>query len=250
MATAGKPTTDAPSSNDTNSPAPAKQPLDDASKIPTDPAMKMTDNGGAAKSGSGAGDAAAAGIPFYEKRRQELKELIARKRALEKRLTLTLRTQAAEEDSIYQKETEYLETTPAGNIVVGFDNYTKGAGGNAAAARRKTGLTEANRVFSRSSVSYNANNNDAQTPASSHSTPGGSLAPTPLSTSFAGAAGGNKEAGSGAPTPTSATTAGKASGASKKKKAVAGKAAGAAAAEDSEDARDKKVRTNFGAGRK
>jgi len=65
--------------------------------------------------------------------------------------------QAAEEDSIYQKETEYLETTPAGNIVVGFDNYTKGSG-NAAAARRKTGLTETNRVFSRSSVSYNANN--------------------------------------------------------------------------------------------
>lgn len=191
--------------------------------------------------------------------------------------------QAAEEDSIYQKETEYLETTPAGNIVVGFDNYTKGTG-NAAAARRKTGLTETNRVFSRSSVSYNANNvcppsppsppmawfgflalfvgaddgfallttQDAQTPASSNSTPGGSLAPTPMSTSFLGGGGGNKEVGSGAPTPTSAT--GKVSGASKKKKApgAAGKAAAAAAAagEDSEDSREKKVRTNFGAARK
>lgn len=90
---------------------------------------------------------------------------------------------------------------------------------------------------------------DAQTPASSNSTPGGSLAPTPMSTSFLG--GGNKDVGSGAPTPTSAT--GKASGASKKKKApgAAGKAAAAAAAgEDSEDSREKKVRTNFGAARK
>lgn len=163
------PATDALSSNVTNSSVPAQQNLD-APKIPTDPAMKMTDNG-PAKSGA-ATDTAAAGIPFYEKRRQDLKELIAKKRALEKRLvrapvhpspdaefTIADRrcTQAAEEDSIYQKETEYLETTPAGNIIVGFDNYTKGTG-NAAAARRKTGLTETNRVFSRSSVSYNANN--------------------------------------------------------------------------------------------
>jgi len=31
-------------------------------------------------------DTAAAGIPFYEKQRQHLKELIGRKRALEKRI--------------------------------------------------------------------------------------------------------------------------------------------------------------------
>lgn len=56
---------------------------------------------------------------------------------------------------ILAKETEYLESTPAGNIIVGFDNYTKGTSA-AAAQRRKSGLTDQNRVFSRSSVSYNA----------------------------------------------------------------------------------------------
>jgi hypothetical protein len=64
--------------------------------------------------------------------------------------------QAAQEEAIYQKETDYLENTPNGNIITGFDNYTKGTTG-AAAQRRKTGLTDANRVFSRSSISYNPN---------------------------------------------------------------------------------------------
>jgi chromatin modification-related protein EAF6 len=58
------------------------------------------------------------------------------------------------EDLIVAKETEYLEATPSGNIVIGFDNYIKGASG-AAAQRRKTGPSDQNRVFSRSSVSYN-----------------------------------------------------------------------------------------------
>lgn len=48
--------------------------------------VRMTEQGNPPKS-AGAGDAAA-GIPFYEKQRQHLKELIARKRALEKRLVL------------------------------------------------------------------------------------------------------------------------------------------------------------------
>ncbi len=64
--------------------------------------------------------------------------------------------QQAREEAIFQKETEYLESTPSGNIITGFDNYTKGTS-SAAAQRRKTGLTEANRVFSRSSISYNPN---------------------------------------------------------------------------------------------
>ena len=62
--------------------------------------------------------------------------------------------QAAQEEAIYTKETEYLENSPSGNIITGFDNYTKGAS-NAASQRRKAGLTDANRVFSRSSISYN-----------------------------------------------------------------------------------------------
>ena len=74
----------------------------------------------------------------------------------ERRRTDLCRGQAAQEEAIYQKETDYLESTPSGNIITGFDNYTKGTTG-AAAQRRKTGLTDANRVFSRSSISYNPN---------------------------------------------------------------------------------------------
>jgi chromatin modification-related protein EAF6 len=61
--------------------------------------------------------------------------------------------QAVLEDSIAQKEAAYLEAAPNGNIITGYDNYIKGTSG-AAAQRRKTGPTEQNRVFSRSSVSY------------------------------------------------------------------------------------------------
>ncbi|KAL2155109.1 hypothetical protein VTH82DRAFT_3785 [Thermothelomyces myriococcoides] len=172
-----------------------------------------------------------AGIPFYESQRKQLRELISRRRALEKKL-------AAIEEHIAVKEANYLESTPAGNIIIGFDNYVKG--GNAAAAqRRKTGLTDQNKVFSRSSVSYNpaaaAAASDAQTPAS---TP--APTPTPVSSSF-----GNGP--SGAPTPTSAAGGGRGGNTSKKGKRNT--PAAAAGAEDSEtDGREaKKVRTSFGA---
>ncbi len=83
-----------------------------------------------------------------------------------------------------------------------------------------------------------------QTPASANSNTT-SHAPTPLSTSF-------KDTGSNHATPTSAT-APKSAGLKKKKAAAAAAATTTAAAnEDSEtDSREgKKVRTNFGAGRK
>lgn len=57
------------------------------------------------------------------------------------------------EEGIVQKESAYLENTPSGNIITGFDNYMKGISG-AAAQRRKTGPMDQNRVFSRSSISY------------------------------------------------------------------------------------------------
>lgn len=65
--------------------------------------------------------------------------------------------QAALEESIASKEAAYLESTPAGNIITGFENYMKGQGG-AAAQRRKAGTAEQNRVFSRSSISYRPSN--------------------------------------------------------------------------------------------
>ncbi|KAH6634092.1 histone acetyltransferase subunit NuA4-domain-containing protein [Chaetomium sp. MPI-SDFR-AT-0129] len=205
----------------------------------------MADNNGAGSSNNAklgvtndTTSSSAAGIPYYEKQRVRLKDLIAKRRALEKKL-------ANAEELIVEKESEYLEATPSGNIVIGFDNYVKGASA-AAAQKRKAGQADQNRVFSRSSISYNpaaAAGTDAQTPGS---TP----APTPMSSTFGG-----RDGPSGAPTPTSATGGGSGGGRSnahKKKKSTAAAAAAAAAAagnEDSEtDGRDtKRARTSFGA---
>lgn len=64
--------------------------------------------------------------------------------------------QAALEDTIASKEQIYLDATPNGNILIGYDHYMKSSGG-AAAQRRKTGLGEQNKVFTKSSVSYRPN---------------------------------------------------------------------------------------------
>ncbi|KAI0401801.1 histone acetyltransferase subunit NuA4-domain-containing protein [Xylaria palmicola] len=164
-------------------------------------------------------------IAHYEKQRQYLKELIQTRKLLERQLV-------AQEQSILQKETEYLESTPYGNIITGFDGYIKG-NANATAQRKRTGLTDQNRIFSRSSISHNPSHPDHADAQSATSTP---AAPTPVSTTFAK----DKDTGSNHPTPTSATDK---KGGSKKKKAKK-----EADAEDSEiDAREaKKVRTHFG----
>lgn len=90
------------------------------------------------------------GQPFYDKARQHLKDLLQKKRMLERSLAL-------QEDSIFKKETDYLEDTPSGNIITGFEAYTKGSGSSAPGQRRRAAVQESNRVFSRSSISYNAN---------------------------------------------------------------------------------------------
>ncbi|PHH68979.1 hypothetical protein CDD82_155 [Ophiocordyceps australis] len=107
----------------------------------------------------------------YKKAQARVRELVERRRQQERRL-------AQIEETIATKETQYLESTPAGNIITGFDNYMKGASG-AAAQRRKTGSLEQNRVFTRSSISYKPNSGD--------STPGSTPAshtPTPTTASF------------------------------------------------------------------
>jgi len=69
--------------------------------------------------------------------------------------------QASLEENIYRIETTYLEETTAGNIIKGFDNYIKGStgastigAGGGTATRRKGGITDADRIFSRSSASF------------------------------------------------------------------------------------------------
>lgn len=72
--------------------------------------------------------------------------------------------QAGIESAIAQFESNYLEeTSAAGNIIRGFDNYIKASStattstntGGGTATRRKGGISDADRIFSRSSVSWN-----------------------------------------------------------------------------------------------
>jgi chromatin modification-related protein EAF6 len=64
------------------------------------------------------------------------------------------------EENILRVETQYLEETSAGNIIKGFDNYIKGAAtttttsGAGTATRRKAVVSDADRIFSRSSTSF------------------------------------------------------------------------------------------------
>lgn len=127
------------------------------------------------------------GLPYYEKLRRDLRDTLQKKRLLD-------RNMAAIEDQIYRQETSYLEETSiAGNIVKGFDNYIKAsavstsansaggtisgsaAGGGLGASRRKTAVSDGDRVFSKSSVSYMR---DSDTPSSAVSTPNHAGTPT------------------------------------------------------------------------
>ncbi|ROT37405.1 NuA4-domain-containing protein [Sodiomyces alkalinus F11] len=157
-------------------------------------------------------------MQMYKEEQARLRTMLDRRNQLARRI-------AAIEADIESKENTYLDSTPYGNIIAGFDNYIKGTSGSGA-QRRKQGNAEQNRVFSRSSISYR--------PGSEATTPGGSTpashAPTPQSASF-------KENGA-----TSASTTASKGGSRKKKQNE----------EDSEaepQAPNKK-RINFGASRK
>ncbi|KAI9830808.1 MAG: hypothetical protein M1826_004442, partial [Phylliscum demangeonii] len=115
------------------------------------------------------------GIPYYEKLRRDLRETLQKKRLLDRALSSL-------EEQIYKFENSYLEeTNAAGNIIKGFDNYIKGSstsslsllgsggaaggsqgsgpgggggGGGGVSGRRRGGVNDMDRVFSRSSASY------------------------------------------------------------------------------------------------
>ncbi|CBX95568.1 hypothetical protein IAQ61_004394 [Plenodomus lingam] len=111
------------------------------------------------------------GMPYYEKIRRDLRESLNKKRGIDAQLHQI-------EDSINRMETAYLEETSAGNIIKGFDNYIKGAattttaGGASNATRRKAVISDADRIFSRSSASFLR---EASTPAT---TPSHAATPT------------------------------------------------------------------------
>ncbi|KAL8637295.1 MAG: hypothetical protein Q9226_009138 [Calogaya cf. arnoldii] len=161
------------------------------------------------------------GIPYYEKLKRDLRETIQKKRTLDKNIAML-------EDQIYRIEASYLEeTSSAGNIIRGFDNYIKGSalsgsvsaggggsaggsagGGGGGTSTRRKGVTEQDRVFSRSSCSFMR---ELSPTSSIQSTPN---VPTPTS--------GNPQTSTRAsdnPTPTSATSL-KAGGNKKNKKGV------------------------------
>ncbi|KAF2736667.1 NuA4-domain-containing protein [Polyplosphaeria fusca] len=134
----------------------------------------MAENAPPAGAGNGATDASR-GMPYYERLRRDLRESLQKKRQVDNGL-------AQLEESIVRIETAYLEETSAGNIIKGFDNYIKGAtttsttSGAGTATRRKAPISEADRIFSRSSSSFLR---EASTPGSTQTTP--SHAPTPTS---------------------------------------------------------------------
>ncbi|EYE99226.1 chromatin modification-related protein EAF6/MEAF6 [Aspergillus ruber CBS 135680] len=138
------------------------------------------------------------GLPYYEKLRRDLRDTLQKKRLMDKSM-------AQLEDQIYRFEQSYLEETTAGNIIKGFDNYIKGSstgstlttgiglsgagmGTAGGGARRKAQVTEADRVFSKSSAGFMR---ESPTPSSTQTTP----APTPLSNG-GDATNGNSKAGS------------------------------------------------------
>jgi hypothetical protein len=125
------------------------QSLEHNSPSPSATSASMAENVPPAGGASGSnGDVP--GQPFYDKARHHLKDLIER----QKRLTNKLGTL---EDAIYKEETDYLEGTPSGNIIKGFENYTKGTGSSAPGQRRRVPVNNEDRLFSRSSVTYNLN---------------------------------------------------------------------------------------------
>ncbi|KAF2442481.1 NuA4-domain-containing protein [Karstenula rhodostoma CBS 690.94] len=125
-------------------------------------------------SASNAQPDASRGMPYYERLRRDLRESLQKKRAIDHNLEQL-------EATILRVETQYLEETSAGNIVKGFDNYIKGAAAvstassTGTATRRKAQISEADRIFSRSSSAFVR---ESSTPGSAQTTPSHGQTPT------------------------------------------------------------------------
>lgn len=128
----------------------------------------MADANATANGGTAAPMEAPRGMPYYEKLRRDLREALQKKRVIDASLvcvytcfvsvyTCLQDVQQTLDESILVRETTYLEETSAGNIIKGFDNYIKGtttsatSGGAGTTTRRKAVISDADRIFSRSS---------------------------------------------------------------------------------------------------
>ncbi|PNS20158.1 hypothetical protein CAC42_5608 [Sphaceloma murrayae] len=134
----------------------------------------MTENN--PSSTAGAANTDQPGRPYYESLRATLRGTLSKKRAIDEQL-------AALEENIYKLETSYLEdTSGAGNIVRGFDNWVKGVvvGNDRRGDDRKarTRVREEDRIFSNSSVTW-LRSQESPGDTSAANTP--SHAPTPTS---------------------------------------------------------------------
>lgn len=80
----------------------------------------------------------------YEKLKKQLHQQIINKRNLDKELTQL-------EEDIFNKETQYFGNSTYGNIIKGFDNFTKGS---SSSNRKKIQFSDDDRIFSLSSSTY------------------------------------------------------------------------------------------------
>ncbi|KAG7663613.1 EAF6 [[Candida] subhashii] len=88
-----------------------------------------------------------ASIEKYAEIKNKLTQQILRKQELTEKLNSL-------EDSIYQKELDYFEESSIGNIVKGFENFSKSGGGGVGGNKRRITYTEDDHIFSLSSVNY------------------------------------------------------------------------------------------------
>ncbi|MCJ1326697.1 hypothetical protein MMC10_003362 [Thelotrema lepadinum] len=179
------------------------------------------------------------GVAYSESLKRTLRDLIKQKNALNKQME-------DNESAIFASETSYLESTsPAGNIIRGYENYAKAAAtttnpststgantSNSTSSRRRPTFSEADRYFSRSSVSFTLANREASPSTATGAGPaGGSAQSTP----------GGAAAGTGANTPTTP----KGGAGMKKGNKKGGNKGGETAEEDEEEGKVKRLKITY-----
>lgn len=89
-------------------------------------------------------DSPSAELETYEKLKRNLRALVQKKKKIDSSLEQI-------EEEIEEREDEYLQEASAGNVSKGFDQYTKSSQN-----RRKSVLSDKDRIFSQSSTSFDA----------------------------------------------------------------------------------------------